>query len=247
MAIFVGTAGWSIRREHTSLFGPGPNRLARYASRFNAVEINSSFYKPHRAATYARWAASVPAGFRFAVKVPRAITHNARLIDTDAAIAVFLEQACSLDEKLGPLLIQLPPSLAYDARVAGRFLESLRARFGGAAVCEPRHVSWFGPDADSLLASFKIARAAADPAPASGAEEPGGWEGLRYFRWHGSPVMYRSEYSTPALASVAARMKDSDACWCIFDNTAEGAATPNALALAAMFPGHDRRVSKTSR
>ena len=237
MTIFVGTAGWSIRREHADVFGAGSTHLARYAGRFNAVEINSSFYRPHRAATYARWAASVPSGFRFSVKLPRAITHEARLKETESAMDVFLEQACSLDEKLGPLLIQLPPRLAFDAPVVGRFLENLRARFGGDVVCEPRHASRFGPDADNLLASFKIARAAADPAPAPVADEPGGWHGVRYFRWHGSPVVYRSGYRSQALQDLAARLRVTDAAtsWCIFDNTADGAATPNALALTKML------------
>jgi len=249
MAIFVGRAGWSIRRERTNLFGAGPNHLARYASRFDAVEINSSFYKPHRGATYARWAASVPAGFRFAVKLPRAITHDARLKQTDSAIAAFVEQACNLDKKLGPLLIQLPPSLAFDSGVAGRFLERLRAHFGGYAVCEPRHASWLSPDADNLLVSFEIARAAVDPAPASGADAPGGWAGIRYYRWHGSPVMYRSDYSAQSLAILAARVNDCEAAsrWCIFDNTAHGAATENALALAAMCAARDRRESEIAR
>jgi uncharacterized protein YecE (DUF72 family) len=238
MTIFVGTAGWSIRREHADMFAEGRSHLARYASRFNAVEINSSFYKPHRAATYARWAASVPVGFRFSVKLPRAITHIARLKGRDSELDLFLEQACSLGEKLGPLLMQLPPSLAYDAPVVARFLDGLRARFGGDVVCEPRHGSWFKPDAEELLASFRVGRVAADPAPAPGADEPGGWGGVRYFRWHGSPVMYRSDYRAEALKSLAARVNDATPSWCIFDNTANGAATPNALALTALLAKH---------
>jgi uncharacterized protein YecE (DUF72 family) len=237
MAIFVGTAGWSIRREQAELFDDGLSHLARYAGRFNAVEINSSFYKPHRAATYARWAGSVPAGFRFSVKLPRAITHVARLKETGLSLELFLEQVCNLGENLGPLLMQLPPSLAFDAGVAKRFLHSLRKQFGGDVVCEPRHASWFGPDVEKLLVSFQVARVAADPAPVAGADEPGGWDGLRYFRWHGSPVIYRSDYGIERLKALAARMTDRNAasCWCIFDNTANAAAMPNALSLMGML------------
>ena len=237
MTIFIGTAGWSIRREQTEAFDGGSSHLARYTGRFNAVEINSSFYKPHRAATYARWAESVPGGFRFSVKLPRAITHNARLKGTDSVLAAFLEQVCNLGEKLGPLLIQLPPSLAFDAGVAERFLHKLRKQFGGDVVCEPRHPSWFEPGAEKLLVSFQIARVAADPAPVAGADEPGGWDGIRYFRWHGSPVIYRSDYSIERLKVLATRATDRNAasCWCIFDNTANGAAMPNALSLMGML------------
>jgi len=237
MAIFVGTAGWSIRHEHADMFSAGPNHLARYAGRFSGVEINSSFYRPHRATTYAGWAASVPTGFRFSVKLPRTITHDARLGQPEALLDVFLSQLDSLGGKLGPLLMQLPPSLTYDAPVVERFLESLRLRFSGDVVCEPRHASWFKADAEKLLASFEIARAAADPAPHPGAQDPGGWNGICYFRWHGSPVMYRSNYGTCALHNLATQVKNGDAAsrWCIFDNTANGAAIPNALALTKML------------
>jgi uncharacterized protein YecE (DUF72 family) len=73
----------------------------------------------------------------------------------------------------------------------------------------------------------------AGSAPALGASEPGGWAGYRYFRWHGSPVMYRSDYGPERLAALAQRLTDGD--WCIFDNTANGAALPNALSLMEML------------
>ena len=75
----VGCAGWAIPRQHAGLFGPGDSVLARYATLFDCVEINSSFHRPHRRGTCERWAASVPSGFRFSVKFPRSITHGARL------------------------------------------------------------------------------------------------------------------------------------------------------------------------
>ena len=229
MTIRIGIAGWSIRREQADLFKPGPSHLARYATRFNAVEINSSFYRPHRRSTYERWAASVPKDFRFSAKLPRAITHQARLADPEAALDAFAGQVLGLGEKLGPLLAQLPPSLGFDAARAGVFFQALRARFDGFLACEPRHASWFARDADALLKKHHIARVAAAPAPAAGAEKPGGWNGYRYFRWHGSPVMYRSAYAPARLKALAAVLKAGD--WCIFDNTADGAATPDAFKL----------------
>src|SRR6185312_17112458 len=98
--------------------------------------INSSFYRPHRPATYARWAASVPAGFRFAVKVPKEITHTRRLVATAEPLRRFLAEASALGDKIGPLLVQLPPSLAYDSDVAAGFFDALRERFEGSVVCE---------------------------------------------------------------------------------------------------------------
>jgi uncharacterized protein YecE (DUF72 family) len=233
--IYIGCAGWSIPKEHAAAFPAEGSHLERYARRFAAVEINSSFYRPHRPATYARWAASVPDGFSFAVKVPRAITHARRLAGADEPLTQFLAEAGALGAKLGPLLVQLPPSLKFDAAVAGAFFAALRDRFGGAVVCEPRHPSWFADPAERLLADAQVARVAADPAPVPAAALPGGWGGLAYYRLHGSPVMYESAYPPAdldvlarALADLAAR---GVAAWCIFDNTALGAATADALAL----------------
>jgi uncharacterized protein YecE (DUF72 family) len=233
--IYVGCAGWGIPKAHAEHFPAEGSHLERYARRFPAVEINSSFYRPHRPATYARWAASVPDHFRFAVKVPKEITHVHRLdaAAAPAALDRFLSEAGTLGAKLGPLLVQLPPSLAFDAGAVGAFFTALRQRFAGAVVCEPRHGNWFRPDVDQVLAGFQVARVAADPARVPSAAEPGGWSGLVYYRLHGSPRMYYSGYSADYLAALARRLAEEAArsvpVWCIFDNTALGSATVDAL------------------
>jgi uncharacterized protein YecE (DUF72 family) len=233
--IYVGTAAWTIPRESKPRFDSGDSQLQIYATRFNAVEINSSFYRQHRPATYTRWAASVPKHFRFAVKMPRSITHERRLKETDELLDAFLAQVGALGDKLGQILIQLPPSLKLDTRAVRKFFNGFRDRFKGDAVCEPRHASWFTDEADALLNDFHIARAAADPPSVAGADEPGGWRGALYFRLHGSPRIYYSNYDADQLGMFAARLekakKTDVSVWCIFDNTAEGAATRNALAL----------------
>lgn len=232
-AAFIGTAGWSIPKPHADAFPAAGSHLERYASRLPAVEINSSFYRPHRPATYARWAASVPPGFRFAVKMPRTITHERRLADVTELLDGFLGQTDALGEALGPVLVQLPPSLAFDATVAAAFFTALRDRFDGSVVCEPRHATWFTDDVDVVLSSFQIARVAADPALSPRARQPGGWPGLIYYRLHGSPVMYSSPYPAAALKAVAGSLRSAcgqgrDA-WCIFDNTALGHAAGDVL------------------
>ncbi len=141
-------------------------------SAFPAVEINSSFYRPHRVTTYAKWAAAVPDGFRFAVKVPRSVTHERRLIGADEPLARFLGEVAGLGTRLGPLLLQLPPSLAFDSPSAASFLTEFRRRFPGDIVCEPRHATWFTQDVDRLLVGLAIARVAADPAPVRNAAVP---------------------------------------------------------------------------
>jgi len=102
---------------------------------------------------------------------------------------------------------------------------------------EPRHPSWFAPEAERLLVAHRIARVAADPAPVPAAAEPGGWRGLTYFRLHGSPRRYCSEYEPERIAQYAAKLRQADSAerWCIFDNTAHAFATANALALRQML------------
>ena len=233
----AGTAGWSIPAAFAEAFPDGASHLERYAARFGCAEINSSFHRPHRRSTWERWAASVGPGFRFAVKLPRTISHDRRLADCGDLIERFAAEVEGLGAKRGPLLLQLPPSLAFDAAVAAAFLRQLAAALGGSVACEPRHASWFTPAADALLAEHKVARVAADPARVPEAAEPGGWPGLAYFRWHGSPVVYRSAYPEAVLDAHAARLAGLSAAgipsWTILDNTASGAATGDALRLAA--------------
>ena len=233
--VFVGTAGWSIPRASRHRCEGTGTQLERYARVFPCAEINSSFHRPHAATTYARWAASTPPSFRFAVKLPKQITHIQKLRQSRSALERFLDESAGLGAKRGPLLVQLPPSFAFDARVVGRFLTLLRSRHRGPVVCEPRHETWFTA-ADALLARYEVARVAADPPPARGAEVPGGWMGLTYFRLHGSPRKYWSSYSPAVLDAVAASMRRCDGeTWCVFDNTASGAALENAWELRRLL------------
>lgn len=144
--------------------GQGASVLQRYATRVDAVEINCSFYRPHRASTCARWADSVPEDCRFSVKLPRSISHDARLHGTGPLLDAFLAQVGALGTRLGWQLLQLPPNAVFDAVVAAGFLAMLRRRWDGGVVCERRHASWFAAPAQALLERHRIARCAADPA-----------------------------------------------------------------------------------
>jgi uncharacterized protein YecE (DUF72 family) len=230
----IGTAGWNVPSLYLDQVPPGGSHLERYAGRLNAVEINSSFYRPHRRATYQRWAQSVPDDFRFSVKVPKAITHDAGLADCGALLDRFVDEVTGLGRKLGVLLVQLPPKSALTRRTANGFFRDLRARIDADIALEPRHASWFAPGVSDWLAERGIARVAADPAPVEGAGTPGGESEFAYYRWHGSPRIYYSEYGAAALATLKQRLEENRArkIWCIFDNTAAGAALGNALALA---------------
>jgi uncharacterized protein YecE (DUF72 family) len=233
--IYIGTAGWSIPRAAQPRFPPGESLLARYAKVLPAVEINSTFYRPHRASTFERWAASVPRAFKFSVKLPQTITHEHGLAKSARLLDTFLADLAPLGSRLGCLLVQLPPGLAFDARLARAFFTLLRKRFDRGVAAEPRHASWFGDRANRLLNDFEVARVAADPPRAEGGGEPGGWRGLAYFRLHGSPRMYYSSYEDVFLDSLADKLRALRRrripTWCIFDNTTLGAATGNAFTM----------------
>ena len=188
LRLYVGCATWAVggANDHLLPHVAGGN-LARYAARLTAAEVNSSFHREHRPATWGRWARSVGPSFRFSVKLPKSITHERRLVDVEALLDGFAAGVHLLSEKLAVVL--------------------------------------------SFLAERHVARVGADPAVVPAAAEPGGWSGLRYFRLHGSPVTYRSPYDGEFLRSLVARLEPGD--WCIFDNTASGAALPNAVELLA--------------
>ena len=242
--IRLGVAGWNVRREHAPRFSDAGSHLARYATQFNAVEINSCFYRPHRRATYERWATTVPHDFRFAVKLPKVITHGSRFVDIVAPLERFLGEVTGLGDKLGPVLVQLPPSFAFDEALARSFFDELRARFDGQAVLEPRHETWFTSEVEELLVEYRVGRVAADPARVPAAAEPGGYEGVMYLRLHGSPRIYYSAYPAEYLANVA-KLLDASASrdistWCVFDNTALGAATADALTVKSHLLANQR-------
>jgi uncharacterized protein YecE (DUF72 family) len=243
--IHIGTAGWTLPKDHAPAFPPPGDakltHLQRYAHRLHCVEINSSFHRPHLRKTWERWAATTPDNFRFSVKLPRTITHEAKLNNTGALLQTFLEQAAGLGPKLGPLLIQLPPSLAFDEPLAQDFLTTFRELYPAPslAATEPRHASWFTPAADRLLRSFAIARVVADPPKGSpAAATPGGAHHLHYYRLHGTPRTYYSPYTDSDLTHLAHTLQTTPPAttlWVIFDNTALGHATANALHLSHLL------------
>ena len=231
MAI-VGTAAWSIGREVADQFPAEGSSLARYAAILNGVEINSSFYKTHKLDTWRRWADSVPESFRFSVKLPKRISHELRLVEAEGVFDDFLIDVPLLGAKLGPLIVQLPPSLVFEPETTGAFLAHVRDAYKGRLVIEPRHPSWVSVPASASLETHDVTRIFADPAPVP---NDGRNAGFQYLRLHGTPKIYYSAYDRESLIQFAAKLRGADTdSWCIFDNTASGAALKNALELMAM-------------
>jgi uncharacterized protein YecE (DUF72 family) len=237
-SIRVGTAGWNVPTTQANTPAIKRTQLERYAAALNCVEVNSSFYRSHKRTTWQRWAASTPAGFQFAVKAPKKVTHMAKMVNCGEELAEFFEEVAGLGEKLGPVLLQTAPSLATTPVLVSKFLSTLRQLHPGLVALEPRHESWFTPEIDHLLCEFNIARVAADPPTGSPwASSPGGSTQLRYYRLHGSPRIYRSPYDASQLENLAARLRTHEPgkTWVVFDNTAAGAGLSNAMELMKLF------------
>jgi uncharacterized protein YecE (DUF72 family) len=232
----IGTAGWSVP---TSEEKQGTH-LCHYSRTLSCVEINSSFYRHHRATTWAKWAKETPPDFRFSIKAPKTVTHEERLRNTGSLLKAFFEQIEPMNEKMGPILFQLPPSLSFDLALAEDFFCLVRELYQGAVVLEPRHANWFTSSVNELLKRHAIARVAADPPKGDpiGAS-PGGDTKLAYYRLHGWPRIYYSNYEDEFLTALAARVKSLDEVWIVFDNTALSHAFSNALRLQTLITSSD--------
>ncbi|MBB6510610.1 uncharacterized protein YecE (DUF72 family) [Rhizobium soli] len=221
----IVTAAWSISKKVADRFAAEGSSLTRYASVFSGVEINSTFYRRHKPATLARWAAAVPDGFQFSVKMPKEMTHTRAMVDIAQPFETFLEDIAPLKEKRGPLLCQLPPSLAFNAATFEAAFKAFRDYDTGAIVIEVRHKSWTSVEALDLLRAYDVDRVLADPAQVWPPEDfitpP------RYVRLHGKPKIYYSSYSDNEITSFSKLLAPDS--WCVFDNTASGAAIENAL------------------
>ena len=235
----VGTAGWTVPRAVSSHFNSTGTHLQRFARLVLATEINSSFYRSHARSTYERWAALTPP-FQFSVKVPRVITHEQRLYGSDDNFQRFLDETGGLGDRRGPLLLQLPPSLAFDPKVTRAFFGMVRESYGGFLACEPRHVTWFTRPATTLLLDYQISRVGADPPHHS-------LRAATLQAGQGSPksagMVPRASIGLPmtirALRLAECLLKHSahSETWCIFDNTASGAAVINALRVLSTVNG----------
>jgi len=234
LPFIVGTAAWNIPKESASYFPTIGSHLERYAHLLNGVEINSSFFREHKPATYAKWARSVPLEFRFSVKLWQYFTHERRLTESGLALSRSLDAIAHLEEKLGVILIQLPPNLEFDPRVAEPFFSTIRQKTSAPIAIEPLHESWNLSTAQKLLRALQIARVQSDPDPCPPLFIENG-ETLAYYRLHGSPIIYRSNYDSMHLQYWREKVVESlhikGKVWCIFDNTTFGYATKNAISM----------------
>ena len=202
MTFHVGTSGHSYPEWKGSFYPaklPAKQMLAFYATRFDTVEVNGTFYRAPTAAVVDGWATQVPETFRFAVKAPQEITHHRRLANVDEAVASLLAVVQTLKKRLGPLLFQLPPNFKKDVPRLTAFLDLLKPRC--QAAFEFRHASWFDDEVFALLRKHKAALCIADETDDLTVpfEATADWGYLR---------LRRTDYDDAALKLWADRMRE---------------------------------------
>lgn len=223
MRVLTGTMGYSFQ-DWKGTFYPenvkNEEMLPLYAKHFNAVELNSTFYRMPKSDTFVQWKASVPDDFTFIVKASRRITHFSRLQDTPGSSVGFLIQmASNLGDKLGPLLFQCPPNFAKNADRLKKFLPSIPN--DRPAVFEFRHASWFDDEIEGILRESGKALCSVDDEDDDPAEAPiydtTSWG---YFRFH--RVTYTTEQLETWADRIAAMKEKWDRVHMFFNHEAEG-------------------------
>jgi uncharacterized protein YecE (DUF72 family) len=242
--LHIGTSGW-VYRSWKGPFYPDtlPSRryLAFYAQEFRTAEINTSFYHLPRATTFTNWAEQVPENFIFAVKASRFLTHIKRLLDPEEPWQRFVDSAVNLGARLGPILLQFPPSFRINVPRLEAFFKvakSVRPRQAPLTlVCEFRHESWFHPDIYRLLNRYQVAWCIAD-----GAKYPRKdlvTTDFAYIRYHGRSKMFASNYSKAVLLKEARLiqqyLRDGLDVFVYFNNDANGNAVRNARLLKRLL------------
>lgn len=234
MVLRIGTSGYQYRHWRGRFYPIGLQAdrwLPHYATAFETVELNVTFYRLPAATTFERWAAAVPESFTFAVKASRYLTHIRRLRDPGPAVARLLERAEGLGRRFGPVLIQLPPDMRFEADRLAATLEAFPREVRVAV--EPRHPSWFVTECRRLLERHRAALCLTDrrsrPGPIWRTAD---WTYVRLHEGRASP---RPCYGRDALVAWARRLSDEwgrDAeAYVYFNNDGRGCAVRDAAVL----------------
>jgi uncharacterized protein YecE (DUF72 family) len=209
---YAGTSGLVLPVANKQAFPPAyqdKSRLSYFASLFNSLEVNSSFYKIPMATTTKRWATEVPDDFRFTFKLFRGITHNKNLIFEEALVEKFMHVIDQVGDKKGALLVQFPASIVFDSFTQlERLLELIRIHDPEETwdICvECRHMSWYQGETSELLSAFHAAMVIHDM-PKSRPPYMSSGQDFEYLRFHGPAGDYKGGYTDKVLQGYADRI-----------------------------------------
>ena len=236
--LYIGCSGFYNNDWKGSLYpenAPSKDFLSLYSKTFNAVEINSTFYRKPTTKTLLKWYDETPDYFRFFIKIPKTITHISRLESSKEEIALFCDHIQNnLKDKLAGFLYQLPPSFKNTAENTERIINNIDPTF--LNVIEFRHISWWQKEIFDFLQQHNIVF--------SGVSFPGdlpedliiNHPEILYYRLHGKPVLYKSEYSETFLDELAGKIKHSQqTAFIFFNNTWGTSAITNSLYLKSIL------------
>jgi uncharacterized protein YecE (DUF72 family) len=234
VAMRVGTSGWVYAEWRGDFYPEGlPQRrwLEHYASVFDTVEVNNAFYRLPERETFENWRSTLPDGFCVAVKASRYLTHIKRLREPAEPVARLMSVATGLGDKLGPVLLQLPPTLKADPALLDACLAEFPA--GVRVAVEPRHDTWWTDDVRLVLERHTAALAWADRGskPMTPLWRTAGWG---YLRLHEGGATPWPSYGRTALTTWAERLAGFDEAYAYFNNDQRGAAPRDAAALVRL-------------
>jgi len=237
MAIRVGTSGFDYkdwRGPFYPRFIKGGDRLAFYAEHFDTVELNVTFYRMPAASAFRGWRDAVPDGFVFAVKASRYLTHIKRLIDPKDSVDFLMERAGELGDRLGPILLQLPPTMEIELDRLERTLEAFGPKVRVAV--EPRHKTWFVPELCDVLRRHDAAFVLADrrSRPITPIWFPVDWT---YLRMHQGTSAPRPCYGETSLRSWVDRLEGAHDGFVYFNNDHRACAPKNAVEFEELLLG----------
>jgi uncharacterized protein YecE (DUF72 family) len=246
--ILVGTSGWQYGDWRARLYAGVPQRrwLEHYANRFATVEVNNVFYRLPERDTFRQWRDRTPDDFCIAVKMSRYLTHIKRLRDPAEPVARFLDRAEPLGGRLGPVLLQLPPTLAADIDALTDTL--IRFPAGVRVAVEPRHASWWQ---DRVRGALERHGAALCWADRGGRPITPLWRtaDFGYLRLHQGRAQPRPSYGSAALRSwldrITGAFGETVPVYTYFNNDPGGAAVRDASALAAQARHRGMPVTRT--
>ncbi|MET8426934.1 DUF72 domain-containing protein [Nocardia sp. NPDC004860] len=249
MTVFAGTSGWQYAdwRELVYRRGIGQRRwLEVYAQAFGAVELNAAFYRPVARTTFEGWHGRTPADFVMAVKASRVVTHYRRLREVEIPLERMIDAARGLGDRLGPILIQLPPTLTVEPERLDQVLGLIPAELRVAV--EPRHESWWDDRVRAVLEAHRAALCWADRLgrPITPLWRTADWA---YVRFHEGPGRSAPRYPKRVLAEWVRRIEDTwdgnhDA-YVFFNNDVGGAAVRDAIRIGELFRAAGRPVART--